>query len=378
MNNISQLVVCGDLCPTEDTDKHFKEGDASNLFTDCLPLFKNAGYLLGNLEFVLTDNAKPIEKSGPILHGPKAYINVLKNSGFRALSLANNHIKDCGEPGVRSTLEACEAEGIHTFGAGRNLEEAKKPYITEVNGYRIGFLSFAEQEFNTATENSYGACFFDPYEDLDLIAETKKKVDHLIVIYHGGVEYYEYPSPLLQKKCRRFIDKGADLVTCQHSHCIGTVEQYRDRNIVYGQGNTLFGYREGNDSWNRGLLLLLTLDHSGLKVELKGITAVKEGGIRLLTHEENEELLAEIAARSRDIEIEGFIEDSWIKFCRKKATLYLPQYLSLNRYLIHLNRVTNGRLTRLLYGRKYLRSSHNIMRCEAHNEVIQTILQEKF
>lgn len=375
MNN--SIILCGDLCPTDDTEAYFKAEDPHALFNDCLPLFKSAGLTVGNLEFVLTDDPQPIKKSGPILYGPKAHINVLKKGGIDIFSLANNHIKDCGGAGVKSTIATCADAQIETFGAAHNLQAAKKPFIGEVGGKKIGFLAFAEQEFNTAGADEYGSSFFDPFEDLDLIEKTKKYVDYLIVIYHGGIEYYEYPSPMLQKKCRRFVDKGADLVTCQHSHCIGTIENYHNKDIVYGQGNTLFGYREGNDSWNEGIIIQLNLDGADLKINYLGVKARKEGGIRLMTHDENEILTAKLARRSQQIKDPGFIMQSWFAFCKRKESLYFPQYLALNRYFIHLNRWTRNRFVSLFYGRKYLRSSHNIIRCEAHNEVIQTILNTR-
>src|SRR5690606_7368823 len=131
----------------------------------------------------------------------------------------------------------------------------------------------------------------DPYEDLDLIAELKRQVDCLVIIYHGGIEHYEYPSPSLQKKCRKFIDKGADFVTCQHSHCVGTLEEYANKKILYGQGNTLFGYRESDDSWNQGLLVKLRLSKTDLELELIPIHATKEG-VKLMDGAKAKELLA--------------------------------------------------------------------------------------
>ena len=42
--------------------------------------------------------------------------------------------------------------------------------------------------------------------------ELKKQCDYVIVLYHGGKEHYRYPSPYLQKVCRKIVDKGADIV----------------------------------------------------------------------------------------------------------------------------------------------------------------------
>lgn len=375
MKNKIEVIICGDLCPTIDTAFLFEQEDEKSLFNSILSTFEAADLVFGNLEFVLTDIPKPIKKSGPVLHASKNSIRVLKDAGFSLLSLANNHIKDCGQEGVHSTIEACREAGIATFGAASNLRSAKKPHVQEVNGLKIGFIAFAEQEFNIATELEAGANYFDPYEDLDTIAIFKSQVDYLIIIYHGGVEYYEYPSPLLQKKCRKFIEKGADFVTCQHSHCIGTIEEYKGKKIIYGQGNTLFGYRKGNNSWNQGLIVKIVIDaeSKGAEVIFMPIHATGQG-IDFLSEVESKVLLDDIDARSRNLSNKLFIEDSWISFCDKKKEFYFPFLFGLNRYLIHLNRFTKNYLVELLYSRKRMRTSRNVIRCEAHNEVVNTIL----
>lgn len=66
------------------------------------------------------------------------------------------------------------------------------------------------------------------------------------MLYHGGKEYYRYSSPNLQKTCRKMTEKGADLVLCQHSHCIGSYEEYNDSTILYGQGNFIFNMKKMN------------------------------------------------------------------------------------------------------------------------------------
>jgi len=375
MKKQTEIIICGDLCPTEDTKTYFENNDSNALFNDVLPVFDNADFVLGNLEFVLTDSPKPIKKAGPILHSKTNYIKTFKKAGIQAVSLANNHIKDCGEEGVKSTINACKENDVDFFGAGENITKAKVPYIKIVEGYKIGIITFAEQEFNVATATEYGSSFLDPYEDYDKIQAFKKNVDYLIVLYHGGIEYYEYPSPLLQKKCRKFIEKGADLVTCQHSHCIGTLEEYDEGTILYGQGNTLFGYKEGNDSWNQGLLIKLIFNDQldKPKLELIPIHATKKG-IMCMEKTKGTELLEIVYERSTNIKDAVYIERKWIAFCSTKKALYLPYLFGFGRYFIYLNRILKNKLVTLFYSNRAIRTSHNIIRCEAHNEVIHTIL----
>ena len=96
----------------------------------------------------------------------------------------------------------------------------------------------------------------------------KAQCDYAIVLYHGGKEYYRYPSPNLQKTCRKLVEKGADLVICQHSHCIGCEEKYQDGTIVYGQGNFLFDHGD-NEYWNTSLLVQIKDDGQINYVPLK-------------------------------------------------------------------------------------------------------------
>lgn len=45
----------------------------------------------------------------------------------RAVTLANNHIMDQCEQGLRSTMDVLAQNGIQYVGAGSNLDEARKP-----------------------------------------------------------------------------------------------------------------------------------------------------------------------------------------------------------------------------------------------------------
>ncbi len=137
-------------------------------------------------------------------------------------------------------MEILNRENIKYAGAGNDLKEASKPFVFEKNGIKIGIYCCAEREFSIATENKAGANPFDPLFSLDHIRLLKKDVDYVIVLYHGGKEHYRFPSPNLQKTCRRIVDSGADLVVCQHSHCIGCYEDWETGKIIYGQGNFLF------------------------------------------------------------------------------------------------------------------------------------------
>ena len=379
MEKDTQIIICGDICPTPDTKNLFENSNVKGLFNGVFPVFDKADLLMANLEFPLIDSFTKIKKTGPVLTGKTNFINIFKNAGFNILGLANNHIKDAGEVGVRSTLKTCKEYEIATVGAGKNKAEAKKPLVIEKNGLKIGIMAFAEHEFNLATDYEAGANSLDVYEDFDAIQSLKKEVDYVIVLYHGGIEYYEYPSPILQKKCKKMIASGADLVTCQHSHCIGTSENYLNGTIVYGQGNTVFGYRKNDSSWNTGLLIKILLKKVNnsitSKVEYLPIKALNEG-IDVMSNEEGTTCLNEFNSKSLKLNDTEFLINAWNSFCKGKRSLYLPWLFGFNRLFIHLNRISGNKLVNLIYSKKKMRTSLNVMRCEALNEVLHTILEK--
>ena len=99
--------------------------------------------------------------------------------------------------------------------------------------------------------------------------------------------------------------KGADLVICQHSHCVGSYEEYEGSTIVYGQGNFIFN-KNDNVFWNNSLLVKVSIDDN---LQIGYIPIVKKGNsIRLATGTVAEEILSGFDSRSKEILNEGFIE----------------------------------------------------------------------
>lgn len=197
-----KILIFGDICPDNSYRKLFDNGEC--VLSEAIQAeIQKAEYVIANLECPATYSTKKIKKCGPNLRAKPEDIKTLAKAGINALSLANNHILDYGTNAVSITLELCKKEGISCFGAGNNQAEANKPLIVKKNGRKIGFISFAEEEFNIATKNEPGAALFDPFDSLDRIQNLKKEVDKVIVLYHGGIEHYIYPTPLLQKKCHK-------------------------------------------------------------------------------------------------------------------------------------------------------------------------------
>lgn len=220
------ILIGADLVPTRSNIDLFASGDTQTLLGEELNnILQNADYRIFNLEVPLTDQEQPIPKCGPHLVAPTKCVAGYKAMHVDLLTLANNHILDQEQQGLLSTCSVLDVAGIAYTGVGQTPDEAAKPYIFECDGKQIGVYACAEHEFSIVTEHSAGANPIDLLETPDHVAALKEQCDYVIVLYHGGKEHYRYPSPNLQKVCRKLVEKGADLVVCQHSHCIGCEEK---------------------------------------------------------------------------------------------------------------------------------------------------------
>ena len=371
---MSRILIFGDICPDNNYRRLFDiegQGPFDSSITDFI---RTSDFNVANLECPATLSEFRITKTGPNIKALPKDIQVLKNIGINALSLANNHILDYGNQGIRETLSEINKSGLKYFGAGDNEEEARRPLVTKVGSMKIGFLAYAEEEFNLASETEPGANHFDPYISLDQIRNLKKECDKVIVLYHGGIEHYRYPSPELQKKCRAIVDAGADIVTCQHSHCIGTYERHNKGFILYGQGNAAFGYRSKDNNWNEGLIIEYTPEEDLVSLRLLEATP---DGIKLADPNRNKERNNEISKDS-EVCLDAFeLKKKWDKFCDGMKSLDLPLIYGYPKLITRLNRISKNRLISFLKGKKRNLITLEFFRCEAHHEVIRTILENE-
>jgi hypothetical protein len=367
------IVVGGDFGPTKSNFSHFEDGNLKALIdSSLLSLLESADYRIFNLELPLTDTEMPISKDGPNLIAPTSTINGIKLLN-PVLSLANNHIMDQDEQGLFQTMNQLSEHKITFLGSGKNLADAARPVILEKDGLKIGIYACAEYEFSIAGENRAGANPFDPMESLDHIVDLKSKCDFVIVIYHGGMEHYRYPSPYLQKVGRKIAGKGADLVVCQHSHCIGAYEKYNDSIIVYGQGNFLFD-RQNNEFWATSLLIKATFDNGKMSVDF--IPVSKSGnGIKAPEPDVRDNILNSFNNRSGEITLPGFIESEFDRFCINNGLFYLGSFAGFGRILRKADSLLHGVFTSLIYSLRKFNLIQNFVECEAHRELFLRYLQ---
>lgn len=351
-----KLLLCGDLVPTAASVPAFEAGDVKTLMGDITELTARVDFAVANLECALTNCETRIRKCGPNLKGKPEYAKVIADAGFTHMGLSNNHVLDFALEGMRDTVKAVEAAGMTPFGFGENDQDSRKPLILEKDGQRAAIVAVCEHEYSYALKDQFGSNPFDPFDTMEDIASAKERADYVIVMYHGGKEQCEYPSPRLRKACRAMIRAGADIVLCQHSHCIGCREGYKGGEIIYGQGNFNFVKYIDTDQWRCGLAAEVELGEK-IKIEYHPVVTT-ECGIQLAKGAEKEQILQGFCERSLILQDEEKWLGEWEKFCRS-----LPYYLDAvkNAYVD----IPAGELCRQVFP--------HYLDCEAHLDVWKTI-----
>ncbi len=359
----ARIIIGADLAPVKEDAYFFSEGKIEKLIDqELLDMIEKADYRIFNLELPFIEQGKPIIKAGPNLKCSPSVIKGIKQLKVNLVTLANNHILDYGEEGLYSTIKLLNKNNISYVGVGDNRKQAKQGKIISVSGKKIGVYACAENEFSVAEVDSCGANPLELHKDIVEIQKLKKETDFLIVLFHGGIEYFEFIPPYIQEIAHRFSEAGADLILCQHSHCVGILERYKSTQILYGQGNFLFQNSENTLS-KRGLLVQLLIFGERFEINYIPIYRSQEGTL------EFDKISAGPKESSQYSEEE--LKEKYLSYVRNSIVHYMYVLAGWPLFFIWLDKLLKRKLIIRCFGRKRMAVLQNITRCEAHRAVIQ-------
>lgn len=224
---------------------------------------------LGNYETVSLEG---VAYTGyPRFNSPAETIEGLKNAGFDIISTANNHSLDQGKSGIISTIGVIENQGLKHVGT--NLDKDWQPLIVEVEGIRIGIMSYTYglnglDSLLTPEELSYMVNLIDEdkiQEEIQLI--KSKDVDLILSYMHWGHEYHHEPSEYQQELAGKLVEWGVNIVLGSHPHVVQKSEIInhggKDNLVVYSLGNFISNQREitmGNSYSEDGVMVKVNIE----------------------------------------------------------------------------------------------------------------------
>lgn len=372
-----KVLIAGDYCDNARVSQVIKEKNYSALFGEVKDLISHYDFRLVNFEFpIVQEKGRPINKCGPVLKGQIKAIDAINYAGFNVCTLANNHILDQGEECLLNTKRLLEGIGIKTVGAGSDLSDASKVLYLDHDSERVAVINCCEHEFSIASNNRPGTNPLNVVAQYRAISDAKKKCDYVLVIIHGGIEHYQYPTPRMVDLYRFFIDVGADAVINHHQHCYCGYEVYKGKPIFYGLGNFLFDWEgKRHTLWNQGILAGITFS-KGVNPELSIIPFNQcndTPSVSLMSDSEKEQFVEESERISQIIQDEFLL-----------AQVFSMHIESLKKEYRLLIEPFNNRLTKGLFNRGLLPSVvsnekltkvYNYINCESHQEVFLSVLK---
>ncbi len=216
------------------------------------PRLRRADVTVGNLESTLSRAGAPTQGGDSFAADP-AVAGALRRAGFDVLSLANNHAGDFGPAALRQTVRRLRAAGLATFGAGRDLRQARQPAVVTVRGSTYGFLGFnAIGETPYAGPGRTGAYSvsmpprtgpLDRRELRRFLADVRaldRRVDAVVVLPHWGTQYTNVPEPVQRYVARLLVAAGADLVVGGHPHWVQGMSTVGSAVVAHSLGNFVF------------------------------------------------------------------------------------------------------------------------------------------
>ncbi len=262
------ISVAGDVLLDRGVADAIQKNGPSYPYAGVAPLFNRDDITIANLECPLTtaDSGAMKEKRFVFKAAPENAA-VLKQAGFDALMLANNHTMDYFSRGLTDTMNALEGAGLFYAGAGP-AREAIKPLYIEKNGVRVGILSYSSlppegylYDGSSATIAHARAGFLE--EMRREISEAAAVCDFLLVYFHWGTEYRHDAGSMQVEIAHAAVDAGASAVIGAHPHVLQGRETYKGAPVYYSIGNFVFDKQipEGTDE---ALIVQLTVGRGGL------------------------------------------------------------------------------------------------------------------
>lgn len=289
-------------------------GDISQgIMPEVIERMQAADIMALNNEFAYSNRGTPTADKQFTFRARPETAAYLTDLGVDIVSLANNHAYDYGPTALEDTLDTLRETGIPYVGAGRNIDEARKPVYYIVGDLKIAFVSATQIErldtpdTKEATETSPGVfrCW-NGARLMETIREAAQNSDFVVAYIHWGTENQAELDWAQLKQAPELIAAGANLVIGDHPHCLQPIGVIQGVPVIYSLGNFWFNSKTLDTG-----MVEVTIDETGI-VSYQFIPCLQSGcKTTLLQGAEKERVLAYMRSISEGVRIDedGFV--SW-------------------------------------------------------------------
>ncbi len=290
------------------------DGDISKgISPEVIERMQAADVMMLNNEFAYSNRGTPLEEKQFTFRARPETVVYLTDMGVDIVSLANNHAYDYGPEALTDTLDTLRGAAIPYVGAGRNIDEARKPVYFIIGDIKVAFVSATQIErldtpdTKEATADSPGVfrCW-NGDKLLETVQEADRNSDFVVVYVHWGTENVAELDWAQLKQAPELVGAGADLIIGDHPHCLQPIGVIRGVPVIYSMGNFWFNSK----TLDTGLVEVV-IDESGI-VSYQFVPCLQSGcKTTLLQGAEKERVLAYLRSISEGVQIDGDGFVSW-------------------------------------------------------------------
>ena len=271
--------------------------DFAPMYEKVVPMFREADYVIGNLETTLSGEDLEYTQTFFSFNAPDAFGTAAKEAGIDLVSLINNHTLDRGAEGAVRTMQTLDKIGLPYVGTTLPDRERQGAYYFERDGVRFAVVSYtyginkylAEDDpvaknlnrlayfgNRVCDEKIYPHSWVDelypdmPREEQNVIRkehqlaylpvqidgqichentdeyfaqmaadirEAKKNADFVIFFPHIGGQFNTRVGKFSEYVTELALEAGADVMVASHSHVVQRAEYRNGVPCAYSLGN---------------------------------------------------------------------------------------------------------------------------------------------
>jgi poly-gamma-glutamate synthesis protein (capsule biosynthesis protein) len=272
------------------------------IFTMLEPLAKKLAeydYVVANLESPFSSMNKSRIPKSMHLKADELNVDILKYLRINAVTLANNHINDFGNNGIKKTIKILEDNNIEWFGLyGKVLTIKKGNQTFSLSGFAC--LSTNPTGYMMASKKVNILSYDNLIKQLQ---EDKNENRVSILSLHWGMEHTNYPNyehiQLINKltKSYDFIAHG------HHPHVIQGLAKIRNSHIAFSLGNCIFDdivslnkkkVVKQNEENKLSFIYELEIYNGDLKRSISSYTSIRDSDLGFEINEDISDLMVKL------------------------------------------------------------------------------------
>ncbi len=225
-----RLLFTGDILLSRGVERRLIH-DPQSLSRALHPILSGADWTLGNLEGAVgpPDGCTQSTSQGPCFPIRGEFIPLLRQAGFKAIGLANNHSSDLGQTGREATARLLWQNDVSV------LTYEQSPYFVRIGDLSIGIVSLS------MIPGKNEPAVDVPCTGLRQKLRMAKNLSNLVVVYiHWGSEFLDWPDRKQRRAADWLMNNGADIIVGHHPHLVQKPECLHGKPVFFSLGNLVF------------------------------------------------------------------------------------------------------------------------------------------